>query len=307
MALASPSIMSMPSFHHGALWRTVVARTAQALACGALRPIDTTQTVIDDGGVAFVVRQVSSLSFKPPTEAATPRPFVDPFLPYDSDLFVTDVSSTHLVLLNKFNVLDHHLLVVTRAFEPQDSLITLADFEAWLACLREFEALGFYNGGREAGASQPHKHMQIVPMPLGARGQPLPIGPLIEAASLDGSVGRLPGLPFEHGFARLAPAPPAQAAVQALDCYLRLLDAAGARAVPVGGRLHHGTPYNLLLTPRWMLLVPRSAEEAEGISINSLGFAGSLFVKNAEQREALRRIGPMTILRRVSTPSRRIA
>jgi len=304
--LASLSLMSTP-FQRGSLWSTVVARTEHALACGALRPIDTVQTVIDDGGVSFVVRQVSSLSFKPPLEAAMPRPFVDPFLPYDPDLFIADVSGTHVALLNKFNVLDHHLLIVTRAFEPQDALITLADFDAWLACLGEFDALGFYNGGREAGASQPHKHMQIVPMPLGDRGQPLPIGPLIEAASLDGPVGMLPRLPFEHAFAWLAPVPPEQAAMQALDCYHRLLDAAGVRAAPVMGQLHHSTPYNLLLTPRWMLLVPRSAEGAEGVSINSLGFAGSLFVKNAEQRDALQRIGPMTILSRVSLPRRAIA
>jgi ATP adenylyltransferase len=308
MVFASLPIMSTFSFQRGALWSTVVERTAYALARGALRPIETVQTAIDDGGVRFVVRQVSSLSRKPLADTPAARPFVDPFLPYDPDLFVTDVSSTHLMLLNKFNVLDHHLLVVTRAFEPQGALITLADFEAWCACLGEFDALGFYNGGHEAGASQPHKHMQIVPMALGDGAQPLPIGPLIgEAAPLDRPVGMLPGLPFEHAFARLAPVPREQAAARALDCYRNLLDAAGVRAVTVDGRLHHGTPYNLLLTPRWMLLVPRAVEGTEGISVNSLGFAGSLFVKNAEQRDALQRIGPMTILRRVSLPRRAIA
>ena len=294
----------MPLFQRGTLWSAVVARTAHALACGALRPIETAQTVIDDCGVSFVVRQVSSLSLKPSTQTTSPRPFVDPFLPYDPALFVADVSGTHLALLNKFNVLDHHLLIVTRAFEPQDALIALDDFEAWLACLEEFEALGFYNGGREAGASQPHKHMQLVPLPLGNSGQPLPIAQLIEATTFDGPIGRLPGLPFDHAFARLTPVPHERAAAQALDCYRMLLDAAGVRAIHVDGRLHHDTPYNLLLTPHWMLLVPRSAESAEGISINSLGFAGSLFVKNGAQCDTLRRIGPMSMLRRVGLPRR---
>ena len=34
------------------------------------------------------------------------------------------------------------------------------------AILAEFDGLGFYNGGETAGASQPHKHLQIVPLPL---------------------------------------------------------------------------------------------------------------------------------------------
>ena len=38
----------------------------------------------------------------------------------------------HLSVLNKFNVLDHHLLIVTREFEPQETLLTLDDFEALL-------------------------------------------------------------------------------------------------------------------------------------------------------------------------------
>ena len=103
----------------GTLWPTVLARTAHALACGALRPIETIQTTIDDSGVRFVVRQVSSLVVKPVQPPTAPRPFVNPFLPHDPDLFVADISATHFALLNKFNIIDHHLLVVTRAFEPQ--------------------------------------------------------------------------------------------------------------------------------------------------------------------------------------------
>lgn len=291
--------MSTHWLQPGTLWSILRTRTAHALACGALRPIETTQAVLDDSGVRFVIRQVSSLALKPPAESAAPRPFVDPFLPCDPDLFVADLSDTHLALLNKFNVLEHHLLIVTRAFEPQEALIDFDDFAAWFACLSEFDALGFYNAGREAGASQPHKHMQVVPLPLGASGQSLPIAPLIAAASFDGPIGTLPGLACGHAFARLTPAPIEQAAAQALDRYRLLLDAVGLRSIAVDGRLHQSAPYNLLVTPRWMLLVPRSAECAAGIPINSLGFAGSLFVRDADQFDELRRIGPMTALCRV--------
>jgi ATP adenylyltransferase len=51
-----------------------------------------------------------------------------------------------------------------------------------------------------------------------------------------------------------------------------------------------------------MLLVPRSAEHAHRISLNALGFAGSLFVRDAAQLEIVRRIGPMALLRAVAVP-----
>ncbi|MBU6489041.1 MAG: phosphorylase [Burkholderiales bacterium] len=299
--------MPLPSLQPGTLWAALTARTERALARGALLPIETVQTAIDDSGLRFVVRQVSSLIFKPRVDTAAPTPFVDPFLPYDPDLFVADISATHVALLNKYNVLPHHLLIVTRAFEPQQALVDLDDFVAWFTCLNEFDGLGFYNGGLEAGASQPHKHMQVVPLPLGECGQSLPLAPLLEAATFDGPIGALPGFPFEHALAQLTPGPVEQAAAQALDRYRMLLDVVGVGAMAVDGRAHHRTPYNLLLTPQWMLLVPRSSEAAAGISINSLGFAGSFFVKDAEQLAALRRIGPMTLLLRVGLPRRRSA
>lgn len=289
----------------GTLWPTLLARTEHALHCGALRPIETVSTVLEDGGVHFVIRQVSSLKDKPRTEtrpSGAPRPFVDPFLPYDPDLFVADVSPTHVALLNKFNVIDHHLLIVTRAFEPQEALLDVADFEAWFACLAEFDGLGFYNGGQEAGASQPHKHLQIVPLPLGDRGPSLPIDPLVCAASSNGKAAKVPGLAFDHAFTTLPLSPTRQAAPQAVACYRMLLEAIGLGAEPTRTNRHQSGAYNLLVTRRWMLLVPRRAEAAHGVAINALGFAGSLFVRDAEQMTTVRRLGPMSILRDVGMP-----
>ena len=76
--------------------------------------------------------------------------------------------------------------------------------------------------------------------------------------------------------------------------------AVGIRAIEIGGNLLQSAPYNLLITRRWMLLVPRSAECFHAISVNALGFAGSLFVRGEQQREVLRRYGPMTVLQEVT-------
>lgn len=61
----------------------------------------------------------------------------DPFLPYEEALWVAHLSETHTLLLNKFNLLPHHTLVVTRAFEPQSDFLTERDLEATRAVLQQ--------------------------------------------------------------------------------------------------------------------------------------------------------------------------
>jgi sulfate adenylyltransferase (ADP) / ATP adenylyltransferase len=289
----------------GTLWPAIQRQTEHALQCGALQPIETVQAVIESDGVRFLVRQVSSLTRKERQHEQArelqkeKRPRINPFLPYEPDLFVADISRTHLALLNKFNVIDHHLLIVTRQFEPQESLLDLADFEALFACLSEFDGIGFYNAGAAAGASQPHKHLQIVPLPLGDSQPDVPIETLLADARFDGMTGHVPALPFRHAFARIDLR---DDAATAFDTYRALLAAAGVGDIEVDGKRCHATPYNLLVTRRWMLLVPRLQERAEGVSVNALGFAGSLFVRDAAQMQAIEQLGPMTTLQRVALP-----
>jgi ATP adenylyltransferase len=306
--------MSMPTLKPNTLLSALARQTAHALDCGALRPIETEQTTIDDAGVRFLVRKVSSLLRKAQARSTTAsanggtaqangaRPPFNPFLPHDPDLFVTDVSDTHIALLNKFNVIDHHLLIVTRRFVPQEALLDLDDFEAWLACLSQIDGLGFYNGGAAAGASQPHKHLQLVPLPLGDANTPLPIEALLDSAPARPGIVTVPTLPFAHAFVRFDSAAGTPTAQTALALYDGMLAALGIGATKREGHPQQSAPYNLLLTRRWMLLVPRGGESAAGISVNSLGFAGSFFVRDNEQMETLRRAGPMSVLARVALP-----
>jgi ATP adenylyltransferase len=241
---------------------TVKAATERALASGALEPISTEAEVIEDEGVRFVVRVASSLERKRSARDAR----ADPLGEYETDLFVGEVSRTHYVLLNKFNVLPLHLLIVTRRFEPQEGLLSPEDFGALSSCLAELDWLGFYNAGRDAGASQARKHLQLVSMPE------IPIEPYLASGAR---------LPFAHAFAPLAPGSDLHAAYRDL--------------------LRWDGPYNLLVTRRWMLLVPRSREHFQSISVNALGFAGSLFVRNRRELDLVRKTGPMNLLREVGT------
>lgn len=295
----------------GTLWPRLKQQTEHALDCGALQPIPTNYEFVEQEGIHFLVRILSNLARKDEAkkqqekQAATSGKKFNPFLPYEEDLFVADISETHLCLLNKFNVVDYHLLIVTREFEEQENWLNWRDFEAMWACLAEIDGLVFYNGGKMAGASQRHKHLQLVPLPLTPEGQKLPIEPAIASAQFSDSIGAMPTLPFRHAIAQLNPHwvnSPAEAAQPTFEYYCHLLRAIGLLEGEEMGQTQ-SAPYNFLATREWMLLVPRSQEHFESISVNSLGFAGALLVRNPQQMATLKERGPLTILQHVA-PSR---
>ena len=61
-----------------------------------------------------------------------------------------------------------------------------------------------------------------------------------------------------------------------------------------------------LVARGWLLVVPRSVEfwtsGDVNVSMNAMSFAGSLFVRQPEQIELIRRAGPMALLKAVTYP-----
>lgn len=298
-----------PLFKPGTLWQNIVGTTERALRIGALVPVPTDHTFVEDGGIRFFIRVLAGLRRKDEArkeqEAASASGMnVNPFLPPEKDLVVADVTDTHLAVLNKFNVVEHHLLIITRHFEDQEMLLTPKDFEALWLCLAEYNGLGFYNGGREAGASQQHKHLQMVPLPLAPEGPAVPVEPLLAKAPTSG-IGTISGLPFLHSFAHLdrdLVNSPFDAAKATFDLYGAMLKSVGMNSPDASRPARQSAPYCLLVTREWMLLVPRSREHFEDISLNSLAFAGSLFVRNEDQLDRLRSYGPLNALKSVAMP-----
>jgi ATP adenylyltransferase len=112
-----------------------------------------------------------------------------------------------------------------------------------------------------------------------------------------------PRLPFRHSFAWLEDTlfqHPITAAARMVSLYADLLAHIGVTAVVREGLHYTSAPWNLLVTRRWMLVVPRLYERFEGVAINALGFAGSLFVRDDVQLETIKRARPMTALCAVS-------
>ncbi|KAA3649413.1 MAG: phosphorylase [Proteobacteria bacterium] len=263
-------------------------RLAAACDSGALQPIRTEQTLISDHGLPFVVKWIARDALAGHRHKPARSPHHNPFLPPEETLTFGALGDTHLVLLNKYPVMPRHLLVVTRVFEAQTAAITEADFAALGTIVAAHGGLGFYNAGERAGASQDHKHLQWIPdLPPLAR-------QLAARAPEDDANFR-----FRHAFAVLpAGLWSGNATGQALArCYHALCRQAGFD--PQAAEL---PPYNLLVTRAWMWLIPRRAERWQHMSINALGFAGSLFVKSREQLPALTEAGPLALLEAVGEP-----
>ena len=284
----------------------VRAATQRARASGALVPLDTRVRLLPDAGIDFLVRVSANVARKqaaaPDGDGAGRASARDPFTPpYETDLHVGDISETHAALLNKYNVLDDHVLLVTREWAEQTEMLDATDFEALLLGLAGMDGLAFYNGGADAGASQPHKHLQIVPLPLAPAGPALPFAEFIERAGMADGIGHSSELPFRHA---IAPIPtewfddPVRHAPQALALAGRLWESLGY--TPRSG--HQPVPYNLLATRRWMWLVPRGRERWAGLGVNALGYAGALLVPDEDAFERLREIGPMQLLRATAEP-----
>ncbi len=298
---------SITMLKKGDLLRLIDEVSTRALASGALLPIRTGSEYIEDKGVRFVVRILSNLVRKDEDRLKRAQENKgNPFLPYEKDLFVTDLSPTHLALLNKFNVMERHLLIVTREFEDQENLLTSSDFEALWTCMKEYDAVGFYNGGEAAGASQSHKHLQIVPLPLADQSSTIPIQPLVDEVKETGRITRLRSFTFQHCFALFEPDRngfPLSPVSQSFGLYKDMLSELGMSIPREGEAIKQSGPYCLVITRQWMLLVPRSREFYQDISINSLGFTGCLLVRKPEHLELFtKETGPLDLLREVSLP-----
>lgn len=275
--------------------RLVDERARSALASGDLEPIVTEQTELDDDGLRFVVRSVSTLAGKSAAIPGGPRdPNFNPFLSPDPALKLGPLGERHTAILNKFPVSERHIVIVTNEFREQLEPLDRCDFAALARVLVEAGGLGFYNGGAQAGASQRHKHLQWIPRARGnagmdewRRGLPADAPPL--------AVAKHPQLGTKHCFVRVdceVGLPFEQAAESVHAAFGRALDELGL-APDDGGLL---PPSNLLVADGWLLLVPRSREHFEEISINALAFGGTFFVREAAKLQALRAAGPLRAL-----------
>lgn len=272
------------------LLRKATDIAAAATASGALVPLDTSLThLIGEHGISFELRHLLSATPKH-LRAAGPKP--NPFRPWDRRLEVEQINDTHVVILNKFPVQAGHMLLITQAWQPQTGWLSVEDWRALAQIDETTTGLWFFNSGPDAGASQPHRHLQLLPRRPGqticarqewfqncAQGRSdLAKDPLLRCC-------------------RVVPIRPNLTGEQLHQIYLAL-----ARDLELGTPAQAARPrgaYNLLLSRDWMAMVRRRREGIRGFSVNALGFAGSLLSTEESDREWIERSGPEALLQAV--------
>ncbi|KAJ6171726.1 hypothetical protein N7470_000793 [Penicillium chermesinum] len=55
-------------------------------------------------------------------------------------------------------------------------------------------------------------------------------------------------------------------------------------------------PHNFVLTKRWMMVIPRRAKVSHGLTANSAGMLGSMYIISQEQLDAWKEAGPTNVL-----------
>lgn len=291
---------------HSEIISSVLPKFEKAKSSGALFFYPSTRSRVLDHGVNFEISMCPALQKKPvlpaPDFAKSDKP--DPFSPpYVPDLFVGEIKDEldgdeYAILLNKFSVIPGHFLMVTKAFQPQNTPLTPPDLtQAYLlirAARKSMPMFAFYNCGVNSGASQPHKHIQFIPATNesedGEEEDEEASGPPVEAyirtlkIEDESKVFSLP-LPYIHLSVKLDLPKPAQSGTKPLstdaleslsqaltDSFLKLLDEA-VHAV----RLYHQAQgsslsaddtgrasvpsYNILLSGEYMHLIPRLREQ----------------------------------------------
>ncbi|KAG0283807.1 bifunctional AP-4-A phosphorylase/ADP sulfurylase [Linnemannia gamsii] len=252
---------------------------------------------------------------------------VNPFLPHDPALSVEDASEHHKILLNKFCIVPHHFLIVTKVFKPQTEPLAPEDLlTAWnaLNALKDShpDSIAFYNCGARSGASQPHKHLQVLPIT-----RPTPITNLVREV-IQRRPGRKETRPGDHftvpypciHHAVLLEDPEHTPGKDAEDiligAYITLMDSMlmsireyaeqehlseEEKDLMAAGRAS-GLAYNWILTREFMMMVPRRqdstnlTEDGISLNINSLGFAGMVLAKTPEELEVVKKRGVIEIV-----------
>ncbi|KIM69788.1 hypothetical protein SCLCIDRAFT_1172347 [Scleroderma citrinum Foug A] len=285
---------------------------------------------VEDFGVEFEVRLCPALQEKlePKAEARAtsaaatgkPKPFLPPYSPnlYVGDLALEDEDGTseYIVLLNKFSVVPHHFLLVTKEFQPQTSPLFPSDlvqiYQLLLAARQENRHfIAFYNCGPNSGASQSHKHVQFIEV---ANGGP-PVEKLTRTANLEvsGKPFAIPSLPYANHVYRLpalsTDSTPAELRRILFPPLLSLLDLV-ISTVRHDPDYPSGLPsYNIIMTLEHIHMIPRWHEtyiledSDTTINVNSLGYAGMLLAKSNSELEQIKKVGPGKILRGVGVES----
>ena len=190
------------------------------------------------------------------------------------------------------------------------------DFEAILISMQSLDAFAFFNRGYLSGMSLLHKHFQLIPfsaMQVNCTRLPVETA-LFNSATTFKEVtkfeafsgikhcvkvfedGEMDGLEMPREMRSLS-----EQARYLLECYQECLNDLDLDESKSADEVS----FNFFMTPRLMCIVKRSKGSVKGegeaiVDINTLGFCGTLAVKNQASLDFVKEQTPIVLLRQVS-------
>ena len=77
-------------------------------------------------------------------------------------LEIDKIGDNHQLILNKYPVQKGHILLITNKWKPQNGWLDIKDWRAIQQVNNDTSGLWFFNSSPIAGASQPHRHFQLL-------------------------------------------------------------------------------------------------------------------------------------------------
>ncbi|PWA00527.1 hypothetical protein BB558_003415 [Smittium angustum] len=302
---------------------TIKTAYYKAINSGNLIFFDSSLLLLTEKNVKFEVRVapiLAKMADTGPDEKKKSKTFVNPFMNLEKELVLKQIEPGYNLIMNKFCLIPYHLLLTAKTFIEQGTPLDRIDFDAILNVISDIHepTVTFYNSGNDSGASQPHKHLQIVPLTTGLEDSPI-VQLWMRSNPKQDQVWVSPDINFVHWGVRLdsekigslsRDKSKIDEVSKYLESeYLKLLQNLVNFWKTKDGSTNSSTvstsfdpqqtfdmSYNFILTKSAMILIPRSTRETSGIPINSLAFAGLLLCKTEEQSKLVNEEGPLKIL-----------
>ena len=266
-------------------WEKALQKTKISINSKSLFPLQTTDITKNlYKGNDFIIRELDITKFKKNTLIG---PKINPFKPWDKILEIDSIGNGHQLILNKYPVQLGHLLLITNEWKEQNGWLDIKDWEAIKEVNKDTSGLWFFNSGPLAGASQPHRHIQLLRRDTSELSCPREKW-ILALNNLNYKNEKFSKNIILKKFSKSLNEENIHEIYKDLSYNLGLGDPRNDKKPKY--------PYNLIFTDRWMIIIKRRTDNLFGISINALGFAGYILVTEKSNIKYLRELGPEKLL-----------
>ena len=266
-------------------WEKALQKTKISINSKSLFPLQTNDITKNlYKGNDFIIRELDITKFKKNTSIG---PKINPFKPWDNILEIDSIGKYHQLILNKYPVQLGHILLITNEWKEQNGWLDIKDWEAIKEVNKDTSGLWFFNSGPLAGASQPHRHVQLL------RRDPSELSCPREKWILDLNNVNYKNEKFSKNII-LKKFSKSLNEENIHEIYKELAYKLGLGEPRKDKKPRY--PYNLIFTNKWIILIKRKTDNLYGISINALGYAGYILVTKKSDINYLRKFGPEKLL-----------